>query len=327
MNRNLLKSLFVTLALVFTAIVAQANCRIIGDGMYKSTNNLDAEQQSAAEETMPEHIYMMGINGSWDLDAPSATLNRVEGTSLYKANVEITNKYFAFFTELKKTWKEQDQYRWRIAGKVVPNTELKLFKSSEGNTVIERLGTYEVTIDFAKKTVILYDNTFDPEADKYIYFVGDANNWNTNSYFAKIPRTEYGIYKGNVTFSVGTFAIGTMLGDMATFNAHRFCPSYFDVEYLDTNCDEYLYEYSEDEYQSKTGKFGIRKGDEGEYPVYINLNEHNLKFGRKVETSITNITSTPDNITNYYDLTGRNLGTKKPAKGLYIKDGKKVVVK
>ena len=53
----------------------------------------------------------------------------------------------------------------------------------------------------------------------------------------------------------------------------------------------------------------------------------NLKFGHKVETSITNITSTSANVANYYDLTGRNLGTKKPAKGLYIKGGKKVVVK
>lgn len=52
-----------------------------------------------------------------------------------------------------------------------------------------------------------------------------------------------------------------------------------------------------------------------------------IKFSGLVGISITNITSASDNITNYYDLTGRNLGTKKPAKGLYIKDGKKVVVK
>lgn len=35
MNRNLLKSLFVTLVLVFTAIAAQAQCYIIGnDGKW-----------------------------------------------------------------------------------------------------------------------------------------------------------------------------------------------------------------------------------------------------------------------------------------------------
>ena len=94
---------------------------------------------------------------------------------------------------------------------------------------------------------------------------------------------------------------------------------------MDACCDLLLYNYNEG--AGRTGSFQIEKGYEGEYPVYINLNEMNLKFGYKVETSITNITSTSANVANYYDLTGRNLGTKKPAKGLYIKGGKKVVVK
>jgi hypothetical protein len=76
-----------------------------------------------------------------------------------------------------------------------------------------------------------------------------------------------------------------------------------------------------------SGSFLIEKGNEGEYVVTVDTNEMMIKFSGLVGISITNITSASDNITNYYDLTGRNLGTKKPAKGLYIKDGKKVVVK
>lgn len=43
MNRNLLKSLFVTLALVFTAIAAQAQCYIIGNDGKWLTNEAGAE--------------------------------------------------------------------------------------------------------------------------------------------------------------------------------------------------------------------------------------------------------------------------------------------
>ena len=42
MKRNLLKSLFVTLALVFTAIAAQAQCYIIGNDGKWLTNEAGA---------------------------------------------------------------------------------------------------------------------------------------------------------------------------------------------------------------------------------------------------------------------------------------------
>lgn len=41
MKRNLLKSLFVTLALVFTAIAAQAQCYIIGNDGKWLTNEVE----------------------------------------------------------------------------------------------------------------------------------------------------------------------------------------------------------------------------------------------------------------------------------------------
>ena len=284
--------------------------------------------------TYPEHIYMFGTDKQpgeeWKLNEPSATLNRVDGTSTYTGKVEVTGSAFAIYTKLADTWDELNQNRWIVNGEVVPNTELPLKKSTTLNSTISRMGTYQVTYNHGKKTIEFYDETYSPEPEttKYIYFIGNQNDWNTNSYFAKIPETKEGVYEGNVNFEVGHFAIGTKLGvtaeDWATFNAHRFCP-YTDGESLDACCDELLYKF--DEGVGRTGSFQIEKGYEGEYPVYINLNEMNLKFGLKVETSITNITSTSANVANYYDLTGRNLGTKKPAKGLYIKGGKKVVVK
>ena len=284
--------------------------------------------------TYPEHIYVFGTDKQpgeeWKPNEPSATLNHVDGTSTYTGKVEVTGSAFAIYTKLADTWDEQNQNRWIVNGEVVPNTELPLMQDMDISSTISRMGTYQVTYNHGKKTIKFYDETYSPEPEttKYIYFIGNQNGWKTNSCFAKIPETQKGVYEGNVNFEVGYFAIGTKRGDTAddwaTFNAHRFCPN-SDGESLDAYCDQLLYNYNEG--AGRTGSFQIEKGYEGEYPVYINLNEMNLKFGYKVETSITNITSTSANVANYYDLTGRNLGTKKPAKGLYIKGGKKVVVK
>lgn len=416
MKRNLLKSLFVTLVLVFTAIAAQAQCYIIGNDGKWLTNEAGAELQPTTEEgvyegdvvfddsqyffvctklmdnpydwdellpyrynpgtteeisivynkpskltpameatnssykvadlgthkirvdfnamtvtvdgTYPEHVYMMGTDGEWTLGVPSATLNHVEGTNLYKAKVEFTSNYFAFFKQMADTWEEQELNRWIVKGEVLPNTELSLVKVlDKSSSYINRLGTYEVTVDYCNNTAMLYDETYvpEPETEKLIYFIGDGNSWTTNTYFGKIPEVSDGVYEGQVKFEVGYFAIGTKLGnttnDWDTFNAHRFCPQ-ADGEPMGAYSESPIIKNS-----NYSSAFQIETGNEGEYVVTVDTNEMKIKFSGLVGISITNITSTPDNITNYYDLTGRNLGTKKPAKGLYIKDGKKVVVK
>lgn len=417
MNRNLLKSLFVTLVLAFTAIAAQAQCYIIGNDGKWLTNEAGAELQPTTEDgvyegdvvfddsqyffvctklmdnpydwdellpyrygpgttvdfpivynkpleltpaietynstykvadlgthkirvdfnamtvtvdgTYPEHIYMMGTDGEWTLGVPSATLNHVEGTNLYKAKVEFTANYFAFFKQMADTWEEQELNRWIVKGEVLPNTELSLVKVfDKSSSYINRLGTYEVTFDYCNNTAMLYDETYvpEPETEKLIYFIGDGNSWTTNTYFGKIPEVSDGVYEGQVKFEVGYFAIGTKLGnttnDWDTFNAHRFCPQ-ADGEPMGAYSESPIFTYGD----ISSNAFQIKTGNEGEYVVTVDTNEMKIKFSGLVGISITNITSTPDNITNYYDLTGRNLGTKKPAKGLYIKDGKKVVVK
>lgn len=415
MNRNLLKSLFVTLALVFTAIAAQAKCYIIGNDGKWLTNEAGAELQPTTEDgvyegdvvfddsqnffvctkltnnpydwdellpyrygpgttvdfpivynkpaeltpvmetydssykvadlgthkirvdfnartitvdgTYPEHIYMMGTDGKWTLGVPSATLNHVEGTNCYEAKVEITSNYFAFFKQMADTWEEQNLNRWIVKGEVLPNTELSLEKVLDSSSShINRLGMYEITFDYSNNTAMLYDETYVPEPETVIYFIGDDNNWALNTYFAKIPEVSDGVYEGQVKFGVGYFIIGTKLGntinDWDTFNAYRFC-SYTERETMGAYSEKQIFKYND--YPS--GSFLIEKGNEGEYVVTVDTNEMMIKFSGLVGISITNITSTSDNITNYYDLTGRNLGTKKPAKGLYIKDGKKVVVK
>lgn len=54
MKKNLLKSVFVTLALAFTAIAAQAQCYIIGNNNKWFTNEAGAELQPTAEKGVYE---------------------------------------------------------------------------------------------------------------------------------------------------------------------------------------------------------------------------------------------------------------------------------
>jgi hypothetical protein len=50
-----------------------------------------------------------------------------------------------------------------------------------------------------------------------------------------------------------------------------------------------------------------------------------FKLRRLVDDGIENVTTGKQSSSDYYDLQGRKV--KKPVKGLYINDGKKVVVK
>ncbi len=257
MKKNLLKSVFVTLALAFTAIAAQAQCYIIGNDDKWFTNQAGAELQPTAEKgvyegdvefttsyyffvttklteepndwdgllpyrygpayidtrdityntpaqmvpttaeftdsyqiadlgthkirvdfnantitvdgTYPEHIYVFGTDKQpgeeWKPNEPSATLNRVDGTSTYTGKVEVTGSAFAICTKLADTWDEQNQNRWIVNGEVVPNTELPLMHATGISSTISRMGTYQVTYNHGKKTIKFYDETYSPEPE------------------------------------------------------------------------------------------------------------------------------------------------------------------
>lgn len=77
MKKNLLKSVFVTLALAFTAIAAQAQCYIIGNDGKWFTNEAGAELQPTAE------------------------------AGVYEGDVEFTTSYY-FFVTTKLTTEPND---------------------------------------------------------------------------------------------------------------------------------------------------------------------------------------------------------------------------
>ena len=302
-----------------------ASFRVADLGTHKIRVDLNAKTMTV-DGTYPEYIYMMGTDNKWELGTPSATLTRVDGTAIYKASVEFTGNWFAFFTQITDSWDTQNEYRWATTSSsiVLPNTDIYLANGAElGSIHIERLGTYEVSFNYTTKVAQLYDPTYEPEPINTLYFIGDGNSWQTNTSFATIEKIEEGVYKGEVTFPVGYFAIGTTLSDdWATFNANRLCPAE-DGEAMSANTTTDIYNFDA---SSHSGAFQIIEGDEGTYTVTVDLNQMKLSFAGNA-TAISNVNTTSTSVAPYYDICGRCIGNDKPSKGIYIRNGKKVAIK
>lgn len=272
--------------------------------------------------TYPEHIYLVGTNGQWTPGEPSVTLNRTEGTSTYTGKADVSSQWFAFFTDFSDTdWDALNSCRYAYNGPVDPNTVTNLYRGSDYTGVIERMGTYDVTVNWGAKTFSFDDPAYNPE--RYVYFIGDANNWHTSTCFAQLPESsETGVYTGNVTFATGYFAIGTRLtgteSDWDMFNAYRFSPT--------ANGEPVTENSAFDLVKGDNGAFLVEEGNDGTYSVTVDLNQQKMFVDNFIPTGISSAQTTATQCGQYYDLTGRALGTQKPAKGLYIRNGKKIAV-
>lgn len=297
--------------------------RVADTGVHHITVNFN-EKTVTVNGTYPENIYILGSDGNWQTNNASATLSRVTGTDIYSKEVTFTSQWFAFFTTLSEKeddWDFVNANRWAFNGKIMPNTITYAAKDPNATSEIERLGKYMVTFNYTDKTFELYDPEYNPDEKKCIYFVGDANSWQTNSCFAKLEENENeeNIYSGEVELSQ-YFTIATALtadeADWTNFNNNRWGP--------DIDATEVGENSVTDMYKTSTA-FLINQ--DGNYDVKVDFNANKLYINKLISTGISSATmvdvTTPQ---PYYDLTGRCLGTKKPAKGIYIKNGRKMVV-
>ena len=140
MKRNLLKSLFVTLALVFTAIAAQAQCYIIGNDGKWLTNEAGAELQPTTED------------------------------GVYEGDVVFDDsQYFFVCTKLMENaydWDELLPYRYNPGTteeiSIVYNKPSKLTPAMEATNSsykVADLGTHKIRVDFNAMTVTV-DGTY-----------------------------------------------------------------------------------------------------------------------------------------------------------------------
>lgn len=297
--------------------------KIADTGTHHVTVNLN-DMTITMKGEYPEHIYILGSDDIWATDKASATLDRVPDTDTYKANVDFTTgSYFAFFTTISdkaNDWEYLNANRWAYKGEIEPNNLVYATSDNEPTSFIKRAGTYEVTFNYANKSYMLYDPTYVPSTEKYVYFVGNASSWQTNTCFAKLEESSTeNVYTGEVELSK-YFTIATQLtsnpDDWASFNANRWGPQ-TDGETVGANTTNNLYNSST----------AFQIDNDGKYNVKVDLNDNIFYINELISTGISSAKTI--NIAQplpYYDLTGRSLGTAKPAKGLYIRGGKKVVV-
>ena len=296
--------------------------RVADTGTHHIKVDFD-EMTVTVDGTYPEHLYLLGSDGNWLTNSASATLDRVDGTDTYKANVDFAAKsYFAFFTSLsndKDDW-SINANRWAYDGEVAPNTLVNALNDENATSYIEREGSYEVTFNYTGKSYQLYDATYTPvEPEKAVYFVGNANDWHTNTCFAKLQESgDKDVYTGEVELSQ-YFTIATKLttlpNDWTNFNANRWGPQE-DGKTVTKNSTTDMYNYAS----------AFQIDNDGKYNVTVDLGNKRLIVNEMVATGILSAKATVLTPQPYYDLTGRCLGTAKPAKGLYIKNGKKIVV-
>lgn len=106
--------------------------------------------------------------------------------------------------------------------------------------------------------------------------------------------------------------------DWDTFNLNRWGPDEDQKEMAENSVYDLYYNMST----------AFHVNIDGKYDVTVNLNNNRFYVNHIISTGISSATTIDLTAPQpYYDLTGRNLGTKKPAQGLYIKNGQKVVVK
>ena len=285
------------------------------------------EMTVTVEGAYPEKIYMLGSTGAWDLKTPVAMLERTENSTIYKGKVEVSDEEglgmpysFAFYTSLADDWDTANTFRFAHNGEVEPNQEYYTQKNAWATSTISRVGTYEVTVNYNEGTMQLYDPTYE-HVPGAIFFVGDGNSWDTSSAFAKIGETdETGIYEGDVTFKAGFFTLATALteekDDWDTFRNFRYGPVQ-DGEKIGTSIFTSI---------AKGYDTAFNLEEDGTYTVWVNLNYNTFSMKKHEEDGITAPTygTAADGI--YYDLSGRRLGTDRPTKGIYIRDGKKIAV-
>lgn len=162
---------------------------------------------------MPEKIYVVGYNGSWD---PAAPLEIAGEEGIYKAEgVEFTNTTFKLSTT-KGDWDAFNATGLNVASNPIAIGEaVALTEGYSSDITIGAVGTYDVTIDYNNMTLALEGKVEYPEV---IYAIGNVNgfDWATSEGVAFSHKGD-GVYEGTITVDntgdgYGYFQFATTLG-------------------------------------------------------------------------------------------------------------------
>lgn len=318
-------------------------CELGRLGTYEVTFNYNDKTIFLYDENYhPEGVYFIGDDNGWDLTSSFGFLekNDNEAEGIYRGQVTFsTPQMFIITTQLAEdaSWETLNKYRIEPANgqnsivinghnDVRPNEE-------EGAFNIDKAGTYYVTVDLREgkpHRIFIYDYepTSENETRQEIYVIGHDGSWTPWAPGEILTYdTNEDAYTGIVNFAglsaddpiYGLFAIIKRVGDWGFVNSERLSP-WDDQEPI--GIDEMRLAYT-DQFNPGAWKF---TGAPDSYKMTVSLKDNTVLISKIPTDGIGNVSANKTSNGYYYDLSGRRLGTKHPAKGLYVKDGRKVVV-
>ena len=274
-------------------------------------------------------IYLLGAQGDWTMSEDAAVkLTETEDDSEVYYNESVTfdtGDYIAIFTQIDTSW----GYTYRYAGysggtTLAPNTTATLYNNAtlgwETSFYITTGGTYAVTVDMNELTILLYDDSYSVDIPTQAYLFGNDGVWDPTASAGDLTETEEGsgIFTGTLEATANYFAIITELGtssdDWTTVNASRYGPATSGTTISVGETLEMTYGVDSSWYI-----------ETGTYIVTVDFNEMTITLSSATDGIKAAAVASEDGDGSVYSLSGARLG--QDAKGLVIKDGKKVLIK
>lgn len=309
-------------------------------------NNNDNDNTTV---TLPDNLYVMGnlSTGSWQTSGGLA-MTRIDNT--FRANgVTLVNSndgsaYFTFVTAQGAKWDDvngSDRYGAASKDEVCTPGQTSTFKKFAVNVDASSAyswkvtpGTYNITVDFEKMTVLLSDG--DEEADPLpeYWILGNLStgHWTTNAGAGLVKGDDNCHY---ATFTVeapgakanapakaadgtacGYFSVVSKLGkDWDAVNSgHRYGPAN-ENEAIELDTETPMTTYAANVNASSAKSWAIAPGN---YVAKVDMNKKTITVSVNPITGITDAATEVNTAagTEYYNLQGQRVYA--PAAGLYI---------
>lgn len=148
---------------------------------------------------------------------------------IYQGTVELTSHTFFI---------QEGEYIYGGDREMKPNA-LRPMTPNFTSFTMERLGTYEVTVNLNTMKIKLYDENYVTEYPDELFFIGNTGQWDCSTANATLSQTSIdGVYSGKVPFTSYTFTIVSQLVDEEDWDAlkqYRYASVHGEKEPININ--------------------------------------------------------------------------------------------
>lgn len=148
---------------------------------------------------------------------------------IYQGTVELNSHSFFI---------QEGEYIYGGDREMKPNA-LRPMTPNFTSFTMERLGTYEVTVNLNTMKIKLYDESYVTEYPDELFFIGNTGSWDCSTANATLSQTSIdGVYSGRVPFTSYVFTIVSQLveaNDWDALKQYRYASIYGEKEEININ--------------------------------------------------------------------------------------------